>query len=64
MRVSLPARPSILPGGFTWPMINNNVFGERVAHFRNVPVVKGKVKAMQKLTGKQGHLRFHSGLLF
>jgi hypothetical protein len=36
----------ILPGGFTWRMINNNVFGDRVVHFGNVPVVKGKVKAI------------------
>jgi hypothetical protein len=46
--VRLPARPSILPNGSTWRMINNNVFGERVVHFRNIPVVKSKVETICK----------------
>ena len=51
MRVSSAARPSILPGGSTWRMINNNVFGECVVHFRKVPVAKRKVKAICKING-------------
>jgi hypothetical protein len=35
----------------TQRMVNDNVFGARVVHFRNVPVVKGKVKAICTING-------------
>jgi hypothetical protein len=44
MRVSSTGASFDSTGGSTSRMINNNVFEERVVHFRNVPWSKAKLR--------------------